>query len=126
MDTGSDKSEEIHLLVEATLRQSEQEFTDFATQLCEIVRSDEPDVLTYEWWVSPLGSEEGLCWVEERYANRQTFIGHMNLLRESGQIRQLVKILRVKQILVLEGDSELVNKELAPLVPVALKSVATI
>jgi quinol monooxygenase YgiN len=126
MDTSADKAEQIHLLVEATLRQSEQEFADFATQLCEIVRRDEPDVLTYEWWLSPPGSEEGLCYVEERYANRETFIAHMNFLRESGQIRQLVKILRVKQIFILEGDSELVNKELAPLLPVALKSVATI
>jgi hypothetical protein len=33
---------------------------------------------------------------------------------------------RVNQVLVLEGDSELVNKELAPLMPLALKSVATI
>jgi hypothetical protein len=126
MDTSADKTDEIHLLVHATLRQDEQVFTDFATQLCQIVRSDEPNVLTYEWWVSPPGSEESLCWVEERYADPQTFIGHMKFLRESGQIRQLVKIVRVNQVLVLEGDSELVNKELAPLMPLALKSVATI
>jgi hypothetical protein len=124
-----DDSHAIHLLVDATLRGTEAQLSEFASQLCAVVRRDEPETTTYLWTApqaTPAATSDDRCYVEERYASEDAFIKHMDYLRQSGQIRELVKLLRVDQVLILEGNAELVNRELAPLAPVALRVIATI
>jgi quinol monooxygenase YgiN len=125
----TEQSQAIHILVHATLRQDADQLRNFAKELCEQVARDEPGTVTYVWSVSSDESqraEGGPCCVEERYADSEAFVKHMDGLRDSGQMRRLVKLLRVRDVFLLEGDLSLVRKELAPLDPIGLQTIVTI
>jgi quinol monooxygenase YgiN len=125
----TEQSQTIHILVHATLRQDADQLRNFAEELCDQVARDEPGTVTYVWSVSSDASqlsEGGPCCVEERYADSDAFVKHMDLLRDTGQMRRLVKLLRVRDVFLLEGDLSLVSKELAPLIPIGFQTIATI
>jgi quinol monooxygenase YgiN len=122
-----DESEQIHIVVRATLTEPPEVFTLFAEEQCQRVVREEPGTLNYGWFLPADGGIIGdICVVEERYADDAAFLNHMDLLRIDGRIQRLVKLLRVDEVFVLRGNADLVSAELSPLKPIALQSAAAI
>jgi quinol monooxygenase YgiN len=112
---------EVRLLIMADLKVSAAEAATGFAAIAEDVLATEPGVLCY---VLRVDSDGVRAVVEETYRDLPTFAAHMDKLRENGGLRQVGRMLRANEVLILDGDAERVATLLGPLKTVGLGRIA--
>jgi quinol monooxygenase YgiN len=72
--------ENVFFIVEVKIKPGQfDNFIKVAQKMSEVVESKEPEVLNYEWTISP---DSSTCFILERYASTEAAMDHMKIFQE--------------------------------------------
>lgn len=75
-----DLDQNIFIIVEAKIKPGQfDNFIKVANHMSEVVKSNEPGALDYEWTITP---DSSTCFILERYASSEASLTHNKIFRE--------------------------------------------